>query len=429
MRWLIVLTTFLLSVLLYVDRICISVAKDKITDDLSFSDTQMGWVFSAFSLGYALFQTPSGWLSDRIGPRRVLTLIVTAWSFFTGLTAVAGNYLTMLLVRFFFGAAEAGAFPGMARATFSWFPMKERGRVQAINFSGSRIGAAVTLPGLSVLILNVGWQNTFLILMGIGLVWSVVWYYVFRDDPSDAQWLSEQEKQLIASQRQSQVTEETLNQTKTSSFELLLQSKTLWALCVQYFASNFTFFFALTWFFPTLKSRYALEGIEASLFAAIPLIGGAIGCWLAGLWIDALYDNNRQNPNRWRASRRFPAIVGFACSAIGMIGSAYAVSAVASSLWFTLCIFGADMTLPPSWSTCVDIGKQNAGVVSGTMNMAGNIGSFLTALAFPYLVAWTGSELPYFFVAALLSLTAIGSWFFVDPTKSIHAISPMQESS
>ena len=128
-RFLLVLATFLLSVLLYIDRVCISVAKDDISADLGFTDAQMGWVFSAFALGYALCQTPSGILADRFGPRRILTGVVVFWSIFTGLTGVAYNYVSMLVVRFLFGAGEAGAFPGIARASFSWIPMKERGIV------------------------------------------------------------------------------------------------------------------------------------------------------------------------------------------------------------------------------------------------------------------------------------------------------------
>ena len=138
-RFLFVVWTFCLSVLLYVDRICISTAKNEIASDLSLNDRQMGWVLSVFALGYALFQTPGGWLADRLGPRRALSIIVVIWSIFTGLTAAAFNFLSMLIVRFLFGAGEAGAFPSLARATFSWIPMQERGAVQGINFSGSRI--------------------------------------------------------------------------------------------------------------------------------------------------------------------------------------------------------------------------------------------------------------------------------------------------
>jgi MFS transporter, ACS family, glucarate transporter len=419
MRWLIVFATFLLSVLLYVDRVCISVAKDSVSTDLGLTETQIGWVFGAFALGYAIFQTPGGWFADRLGPRRVLAMIVVAWSTFTGLTAVANSYLSMLAVRFLFGAGEAGAFPGMSRAIYSWIPMSERGRVQAINFSGSRIGAAFTLPLISWLIVSWGWRSTFVLLMLIGFVWSLVWFLFFRDDPKEAGWLSETERDYILSTRQkatvsgAPVLASTVPTLKPVS---MLASPTMWALCGQYFASNFVFFFALTWFFPQLKSRYGLTGVEASLFAAAPLICGAIGCWLSGCWVDRLYASGR-----WVLSRRLPAMFGFLFAAIGILGSSYATTPLMSSIWFSLCIFGADMTLPPSWSACVDIGRTRAGVVSGTMNMAGNLGSFITSIAFPYLLGWTGSPKPYFFLAAGLNILAIGLWMSVNPTKTFDA--------
>ena len=141
-RALLVATTFLLSVLLYVDRACISTAKDAVTGDLGLSELQWSWVLASFAFGYALLQTPSGALADRLGGRAVLTAVVAAWSIFTGLTAAARGFVSLLLVRFCFGAGEAGAFPGMARVVYSWIPVQERGLVKGINFSGSRIGAA-----------------------------------------------------------------------------------------------------------------------------------------------------------------------------------------------------------------------------------------------------------------------------------------------
>jgi MFS transporter, ACS family, glucarate transporter len=411
MRSILVAATFLLSVLLYVDRACISAAKKNVAADLSLSDQQMGWVFAAFSLGYALFQTPSGWLADRFGPRRVLAGIVAIWSIFTGLTALASTFLSMLTVRFLFGAGEAGAFPGIARAMFSWIPMQERGLVQGVNFSGSRIGAAVALPLITWTIANIGWQSTFVLLMLVGFVWSVLWLLLFRDEPNEASWLSQPEREYILANRQQQ----SVDSRKQSLPVNLVQSKTVWALCGQYFASNFIFFFGLTWFFPELMKRYELSGIEASFFAAAPMLFGAFGNWVAGWWVDRLY-----SAGRWQLSRRLPAITGFALATMGILGCAYAATPLSSSIWFSLCIFGADMTLSPSWSTCVDIGKAKSGLVSGTMNMAGNVGAFVTSLAFPYLLDWTGSSLPFFYLAAMINLLAISLWFAVDPTVALE---------
>ncbi len=316
-----------------------------------------------------------------------------------------------------FGAGEAGAFPGMSRAVYSWIPMKERGRVQAINFSGSRIGAAVTLPLITWLLVSFGWRSTFVVLMAVGFVWSIVWFLFFRDDPSQAGWLSEEERDYIISTRQqssASLQTDSAGSPQAVPTQSLFKSRTMWALCGQYFASNFIFFFALSWFFPQLKARYGLTGLEASLFAAAPLICGAFGCWTSGWWVDRLYSSNR-----WVLSRRLPAMTGFLLAAVGIIGSAFAETPLSSSIWFSLSIFGADMTLPPSWSTCVDVGRTRAGVISGTMNMAGNFGSFITSLAFPYLLVWTGSPLPYFFVAAGLNVLAIGLWMLADPTESL----------
>ena len=414
-RWLIVLATFLLSLLLYVDRVCISAAKDLVSKDLQLSEIQMGWVFSAFALGYALLQAPGGWMADQLGPRRVLSLIVTVWSVFTGLTAVAWSFSSMLTIRFLFGAGEAGAFPGMARAVYSWIPMNERGRVQAINFSGSRIGAALTLPMISWSMVAIGWKATFVVLMFLGIAWALLWFVYFRDDPTDAAWLSDTEHDFILANRQQVAAAMSSAGSKKISNWPVLSSSTVRALCGQYFASNFTFFFGLTWFFPQLTRRYGLSGLEASLFAAVPMLGGALGCWVSGWAVDRLYTTGR-----WVPSRRLPAMSGFALSAIGLIGTAYAATPLSSSIWFTLCIFGADMTLPPSWSTCVDIGRRRSGVISGTMNMAGNVGSFITSLAFPYLLKWTGSPMPFFYIAATLNVIAIALWMQTDPRISLE---------
>ncbi|WP_309717522.1 MFS transporter, partial [Armatimonas sp.] len=196
-RWLLVAGTFLLSVLLYVDRACISSAKDPITKALGLTDAQFGWALSAFALGYALLQTPSGALADRLGPRKLLTGVVALWSLFTGLTGAVSGFLPLVLVRFLFGAGEAGAFPGMARAAVAWVPLAERGRVQGINFSGSRLGAAFAMPTIASLIAVVGWRTTFAILMAAGFVWAVLWFVLFKDRPEDHTGLPSAERAHI----------------------------------------------------------------------------------------------------------------------------------------------------------------------------------------------------------------------------------------
>ncbi len=404
--------TFILALIVLFDRILISVAKDPISNDLSLNDKQMGWILSIFALGYALFQTPSGYLADKFGVRRILTIIVSLWSLFTALTGAVYNFITLLIVRFIFGAGEAGAFPSMARAIYSWIPLKERGIVNGINFSGGRIGAAIALPVVAWLIELTSWRASFLILGAIGIVWAVIWHFWFRDSPSDHPSISIEELNYI----QNNIQESSSSaETKNISFSKMFKSKSIWLLMGQYFSSNFTFFFCLTWLFPHLKIKYNLDAIEAGFYSSAPLIFGAVGNWVSGFLVDFIYKKNH-----WSLSRKIPAIIGFSLATIGIISSIYMKEVTGGVIFISLAVFGADMTLSPSWSACVDIGKEHSGTVSGTMNMAGNLGSFFTALAFPYMMAFTGSSLPFFFLAAALNLLAIPMWLAVKPQTPLE---------
>jgi ACS family glucarate transporter-like MFS transporter len=370
----------------------------------------MGWVLSAFALGYALFQTPSGMFADKFGPRRILAGVVTFWSLFTGLTGAAFNYISILIFRVLFGMGEAGAFPGIARATFSWIPMKERGLVTGINFSGSRLGAAFALPLVAWMVTTLGWRWSFFVLALVGFGWALFWFFWFRDDPSHKKNISSQELDYILNNRQ----QTSPVATKLSS-GLLFGSKNMWMAMGQYFCSNFTFFFTLTWLFPHIKKTYGLTAVDAGFYAAAPLVAGALGNWFSGWLVDQIYKSGH-----WQASRRVPAIIGFILAAVGLIVSINMTEVMPAVVFLSVAIFGADMTLSPSWSFCVDIGKKNSGAVSGTMNMAGNIGSFITALAFPYLKAWTGSVTPFFIIGAALNVLAIVLWMLMRPEKSLE---------
>jgi ACS family glucarate transporter-like MFS transporter len=412
-RYLIVVATFSLSLLLYVDRTCISAAKDAVTSDLGLGNEQWSWVLAAFAFGYALFQTPSGALADKLGGRMVLTAVVSIWSLFTGLTAAAWNLASLIVTRFLFGAGEAGAFPGMAKVVYSWIPVKERGVVKGINFSGSRLGAAFAFPLIAGMIQALGWRWTFIVLMLVGFVWAAAWCWWFRDEPAEKSGLLAEERDYILNNRQEAISGE-----KASPLSLgaMARSGNMWLMMVQYFGSNFTFFFSLTWLFPYVKGKYELAIMEAGYLAMIPLLGGAVGNVFSGWLVDALYRAGKIN-----LSRKVPAIIGFALAATGMVMSLGQETAMGAVAWLTIAIFGADMTLSPSWSFCIDIGGKHAGAVSGTMNMAGNLGSAITALAFAYMPESSRGNVAFFYTAAALSCLAIVCWILANPTRRIQS--------
>lgn len=412
-RYWLVLGMFLLAMLLYVDRACISAAKDSIATELQLSNKQMGWVLSIFALGYALFQVPSGLLADRFGPRIILTSVVAFWSLFTAMTAAATGYVSMLIYRFLFGAGEAGAYPGCARAVYSWIPMSERGLVQGVMFSGARFGAALTLPLVAWMVGHWGWRTSFVVLGGIGVAWALFWAWWFRNDPSTHPKISEAERTLILNTRQQATTVEPDAPPLTT--QQLFGSRNVWLLMGQYFASNFTFFFCLTWLLPYLKTRYQLDTQTASIYAAAAPLAGGFGNWAAGALIDIIYRRGNMV-----LSRRVPAIIGFALAVGGLLACVHMSTALGAVICLSVAVFGADMTLAPSWSVCIDIGRKHSGTVSGTMNMAGNLGSFITSLAFPYLLDWTGTHATFFYVGAFLNLLSIGVWFLTRPERKLE---------
>jgi ACS family glucarate transporter-like MFS transporter len=390
---------FLLSMITYMDRVAISGATGPIEAELHLSDSAMGIIFSAFALGYAVAQIPCGWLADRLGPRIALTFVVALWSAMTALTGAAWNFNSLMTIRFLFGVSEAGAYPGAARAICNWLPPGSRGRANGILFSGSRVGGAVAFPLLAWMLTHWKWRTSFSILGVLGLFWAGCWVWWFRDHPEDA-----------APSLGPAV--EPATQLTDVGAKSVLGSWPLILAMLQYFASNFTFFIGLSWMLPYLKRQFHLADSEAAAYAMTPLLAGALSQWFAGWMVDAIYRS------RYRAwSRRIPAVIGFALSFAGLIALTRANSPGAAAACFTFAVFGSDMTVGPSWVFCADIAGTKVGSVSGAMNMVGNVGSFVSANAFPVLLAATGTSAAYFLVAAALNVLALFCWLGMGSLK------------
>jgi ACS family glucarate transporter-like MFS transporter len=408
---------FLHSMNTFMDRICISTASDLIMSDLTISAQMMGYIFAIFAVSYALLQVPAGWFADAYGPKKALLIVVGFWSSFTALTGAAWNAVSMLVIRFFFGAGEAGAFPGATRAVYNWVPSKERGLANGVFHSGGRVGAALSLLLMPFLIRVVGWRWTFVINGAIGIAWGGVYFLWFRDHPKDHPGVNDAERKYIESGIQDDLTVD-----EKIPFGLIITSPNMLLTMTQYIASNMTFFISLTWLFPYMKEQWG-EGAE--VYTPIPLICGMIAHWSAGAMISYLYSKGYHV-----GSRRIPAIIGFSMGVIGLVLSTQMADAtpLAFILSFSIAIFGVEMTIAPSWTFCMDIGGKKSGAVSGTMNMLGNLGSAASAIIFPYFVAnitvpffatTTGNANSFFMFAALLNLVAIFCWLGMNPRKPL----------
>ena len=378
-----------LAFLTIVDRVCISAAKSDISADLGISDAVFGWVFGAFAVGYTLMMVPSGWLADRYGPRKTLAVCVLLWSILTAITGWVQGTAVLLIARFFFGLAEAGAFPGAARAIATWLPIQERGLAMGLLNTGSRLGAAFGLWGMSWCVLRFGWRNSFALLGMAGVFWALLWFTWFRDRPrSGLQDSAPPKAQVIEGS--------------------LLRSRSVYLILFQYFASQVTFFLCFSWLLPYMKTRYRLSGTTAGMYASIPLYVGALANWISGTAVDKVYGMGHH-----ALSRKLPAMFGFGLASIALAIAASVSSVNGFILFFSLATFGVDLTLSPSWTICADIGGQHTGTLSGAMNMMGSVGSLVSAVAFPLLFGMTGDIKCYFYVAIALNLVAMGCWWLV----------------
>jgi sugar phosphate permease len=406
----------------YMDRVAISAAAPMISGEFHIDKITMGVIFSAFTLGYALFQIPGGWLADKFGPRRVLTSIVAYWSVFTIATAAAWSATSLIVIRFLFGTGEAGAFPGATRAFSRWLPPTERGFAQGITHSGARLAGALT-PGLVALIMvNWGWRAAFVALGSTGFLWGAAWYWFYRDRPEEHPNMTDGELAVIRESVKGDATgarghghgHSSSGNTTKVPWRVLLRSPNMWTICLMYFCYVYTLWIFLTWMPSYLVESRGFSLLKGGVLAGLPLLAGSVTNTLGG-WI-----SDRMVARRGlRVGRRVPAILGFIAAVIFILPGALAKNAYVALACLTLCAAGLEFTTGVSWAVAIDVGEEYAGTVSAMMNMCGNLGGALSPLIFGMLVQRTGHwELP-FLVASVLCLIAGFCWFRIDPERSV----------
>jgi ACS family glucarate transporter-like MFS transporter len=420
-RYRVVALASALAMVTYLDRTAIGTLAPAIQRDLSLTTVEMGWVFTAFQLAYGLFEIPTGRWADRVGTRSVLARIVIWWSVMTMATAAAVNYVTMLAIRFLFGAGEAGAWPCVARTFSRWIPQTERGRVQGIFFSGAHLVAGLTpafivggglmgpWPGLLSI---VSWRGVFVTFGLVGVAWVATWLYWFRNDPSEHPAVSPSELALIVASRRP-VTEHGSGWTY---WRTLIRSRNVAALSIMYIPNCMMFYFCITWLPTYLLRRHGFNISGMALFAGLPLLVSMPGDLLGGWLTDRLCGRYGLRVGRCGLGGVAYVVVG-----LSLIAAANATSPVLAAVLIAVATGLTMFTLGAAWGTVMDIGGHHVGVVGGTMNSIGNLVAMLNPLIVAYSVAWFASwDLPLYAMGALFLIGA-GCWALVDPGQPVFA--------
>ena len=419
-RWFLIFWLFLLSSVAFLDRVNISIAGSSIADAYSLSSVQLGSVFSAFLIGYALSQTPAGWLADRFGSRRILSAGVLWWGIFTALVAVvpsniAHALLVFIAIRFLLGVGEAVIYPSSNQFVSHWIPTEERGIANGWIFAGVGAGAGITPPLITYIMLRWGWRQSFWICAIIGLIAGAVWYAISRDAPEEHSRVSAAELAHIrAGLTLAPATSARRPMGKPFiAWRAILASKDVRAVTLSYFCFGYVSWIFFSWFYIYLAKVRGLELKTSAFYSTLPFLAMAASCALGGLLSDRLTE--------WRGKRL--GRCGLAAFAMTLAGAFIALgSAVASARLASIVLAGGAGALYLSqssfWSVSADIGGTSSGSVSGLMNMGAQTGGAITASLTPAIAAkygWTAS----FLVAVTLCVCGALSWLLVDPRRTL----------
>ena len=402
-RYSVVMLAIGLAVLSYVQRVAISGAEVPIAHDLRLSKQQMGLVFGAFGLAYALFEIPMGLMGDRLGVRRALAQVVLAWSAFTALTGAAWNVTSLVTIRFLFGAGEAGCFPNLTRMLSMWLPARERVTAQALMWASARWGGAIT-PPLTLICINwFGWRWAFVSFAALGLVWCVVFLAWFRDDPAKHGAVNAAEREMLEASRV------LMTHGAGRSWVSLLLTRQVATLGLQYFCFSYVWYFYITWLPTYLREGRGQSPERAAALAVLPLLFGGFGS-LAGAILSR------------RISKRVTAFSGFLATVVLLIACTRIRAVVPAMVVMGLASFASDVTMPISWDTCVEIGGAYTATVSATMNMLGNLAGFVAPVVGGVILqhAGTGINGWNLLIDTMVGASAVSAacWLYLEPESA-----------
>lgn len=415
-RWLLITWMLVISAVSYLDRVNISVAGPSLEREFHLDHIHLGWVFSAWVLGYALFQAPSGRLADRFGPRKMLTLGALWWATFTALTAltpanVASPLLILLVVRFLLGVGESVMYPTSNRLVAAWIPSHERGRANGMIFAGVGAGAAITPPLIALVILHYGWRWSFWICAALGLAIGCLWWFVGRDIPEQHPWVTPEEASYIA-KGLPQATR-TAAGSQSLPWRTILGSRNMWAVTASYSCFGYVVYIFFTWFFTYLSTVRGLNLKASALYAMLPF-GAMATCCLLGGWLSDLLTKHCGK----RIGRCLMASASTVAAAVFVGLGTQVQDARLASVVLAGGAGALYLSQSAFWSVSSDIGGLSAGSVSGVMNMGCQLSGALTATLTPWIAQHLGWGMS-FVVAACVCLLGAVAWLLVDPDQPL----------
>ena len=422
-RYLLVIWLFVLSAVAYLDRTNISIAGIQIGKEFAIDNTHLGWVFSAFLIGYAAFQVPAGLLVHKFGTRLVLTFAVLWWGLFTVLTALvpprlSGSVMILVLVRFALGAGEATMYPATSQFVERWFPMRERGKANGIIFGGVGVGSGLTPPIVTAIVVYYGWRASFWFSAVVGVIAGTVWYLMARDTPEEHRLVRDSELDLILKNREP-TPDTTLSNSRLPTgkravpWARIFSSKETLALTLSYFCFGYVAWVFFGWFYIYLAQARGLNLKTSAVYSMLPFVGMTIGCLSGGVVSDWM-----AHRFSLRLGRCLLPASSMALTALLLVLGSRAEQARTAGIVLALGAGILYVSAGCFWAVSANFAGEYAGLTSGIMNMGAQIGGACTTSLTPLIAAHFGWQMSFFVAALLASLGAL-AWLIVDPKRSL----------
>lgn len=370
-RWLMIIMCFFAIGINYIDRVNLSVAAPHIKHDLGLDDVSMGLVMGAFFWTYALVQIPVGRILDRLGERLGLAIAVAWWSVFTVLTAFGRGATSMIGLRMLLGIGEAGGHPGCAKVVYSWFPKKDRATASGIFNAGPRAGSALALPLVAWLISEWNWETSFIVTGALGLIWAVLWLFIYQTPEKKKNLDPIERENLIAARG---ATKKSAGGKKEWLF--LFRYRTMWGMMIAFFCLNITLSFFLTWFPSYLMASQGFSLKQLGTLGMIPPLVGVPASMLGGYISDWLYRKGFS----LTFARKSCLVAGMLLSSvIGLATFTHSIPIIITllSISYASIAFSAAVV----WSLPADVAPNTeyVGTIGGIQNFAGNLAGIISS--------------------------------------------------
>lgn len=409
-RWLITSLIFFITLINFVDRSAISFVIEPLKKEFHFTDTQFGMILSAFGMGYMLLTALGGWLVDKFGPRIMWPLAAITWSVCVGFLGFAAGFWSFITMRFLLGITEGPHFPAMTRSISTWLPPKERARALSLGLVAIPLSSVIGAPITSYLVADFGWRTMFFSISAIGILWGVVWYFLFRDNPKDSAFVSEEELDLIntAEKRTAQNTNQKVN------WRFILTHPALIANNIAYFAFGYMLFFATLWLPGYFLSQHGMNLKSVGWYLTIPWLAGAVFLKMGGIISDWLYQKTGQS----RLARAHLIWISQLLAAIFFVCLSFTTTLKFSLLFLSLGIGFGMMPQSAFFSINIDVAKEMAGSAQGITSSCLSVAGIIAPLATGWLVDLTGTySTAFLLLAGLTCIAVVTVILFLYPDK------------